>query len=208
MPEGFRDFQINGETLVKVKGPVGSDIADLTELGLASGPIRVMPKVVHQDIKIDDFGPETPAEVLVYVGEVAVYMTLIHFDNDALEECIRLAMGAEVFGELGRSGRPLGQFKQRFEEGCNWIGLNLLSPVLNLPWRFLTATLVSPLCEFPLGTECSEVSLTWRVIPYKAPPSAGSPEELKANGTVLWDRTLDVDEPDDEPDDELILVEV
>lgn len=187
----FRDFQLNGETLVKVIGPPDSGIDTLTELGLAVGQIRVIPEVIHRDLKIDDFGPNTPAEVLVYVGVVRVTMTLTHFDRDALEECVRLAMGAEVYGELGRSGRPLGRGRPRLTAGCNYVGLNLLSPVLGQPWRFLTAYLASPLFEFPLGVENSEVPLTWRAIPYKPLTGSGSVEEMTANGTVLWDRTLD-----------------
>jgi hypothetical protein len=203
-----RDFRINGETLVKVKGGAhlsGHVVGNLTELGLAVDQITVVPKFRHQELKVNDFGPDVPAEVLTMLAEVMIRMNLVHYDHSALDVCIAEAMGGtgDFFTEAGTlapAGTPLGAGIALHASGNHYISVNLLSPVLDRPWRFRACYLADQPIEYPLGTKASVVSLTWRCIPYTTFTSvvslstSGQPTvggEILSSGVVLWDRTLD-----------------
>lgn len=67
--------------------------SNLSELGLATDQIFVSPRFHHHPIIVDDFGPETPAEVLVHVSEVRIRMDLIHWDPTTLEMVVSESMG-------------------------------------------------------------------------------------------------------------------
>lgn len=200
-----RDFIINGETLVLVKG-VGALRSDspatpvLKELGLAEGGIIISPRFIRQDIHTDDFGSTIPAEVMNLLAEVRISMTLIHTDIEVLEQCIIEAMdggfidgGSE--GELAGAGALMGRGKDLFgvdpddrSNDCHYISLNLTSPVLNRPWRFPTAYLADDPVEIPLSATASAYQVTWRAIPYK---KSSPTTEATSIGLSLWDHTLD-----------------
>jgi hypothetical protein len=190
-----RDFQINGETLVKVKGAVNTGIEDLSELGLAVNEVKVTPTYVHKDMIVDDFGPDVPPDVMFMIAFITVTMTLVHYDDDALETCVQLAMGNHVDsdlnpvveeGELVGMGTPLGKGKPLFAEGNCLIELTLTSPQLEKPWRFPAAYLVGEVKDEPLGVRAKQVPLRWRCIPYRTLDDG----ELVSQGTRLWYRSL------------------
>ncbi|MDE2098087.1 MAG: hypothetical protein KGL39_12610 [Patescibacteria group bacterium] len=196
-----RDWVINGETLVKVSGndvnfktPLGKSNV---ELGLAEGPIRIRPRIVHRPIYADDYGPEVPAEVLYMLTDVTIDMTLIHYDYDILKRCIDESMGGtSVDGAMVGAGTPLGGGQPSTATGRaannHYISLDLYSPVLSYPWRFQSAYLTGPAVEIPLGTHCSVTRVVWRAIPYNFPGnSIGTNGEVVSAGTSTWDHTLD-----------------
>ena len=194
-----RDFYINGESLVLVKGRSDSAIGSLSQLGLASDPITVSPGFKHKDINVNAWG-EAPADVQWMLSDVNVSMTLMHFDSTVLATCWQLSMGGSlVEGQMGRAGQRMGNNQARFtaatgspatgnNSGNNYIGLNIASPVQGTPWRFFYAYLAQPPFRFPLGVEKSAVTLNWRVIPYTQDPYNGG---LGAYAYPLWDHTLD-----------------
>ena len=183
-----RDYHINGETLVQVKGRTDSAIGSLSELGLADSPVVVSPTFFHSDINVDAWG-DAAAEVQVMLAEIRVTMSLIHFDRTVLEECVRLSQGyPSAEGRLARAGTRLGGNNARFAAGNNFVGLNLTSPIEGRPWRFYFAYLINPPFSWPVGTEKSSVSVTWRVIPYTQDPWQGG---LGAGNQILYDHVLD-----------------
>ncbi len=187
-----RDFFINGETLVLVKGRSDSAIGTLTELGLSSDPIRVSPVFKHKDILVDAWG-EVPADVQFMLAEATVTMNLIHIDRGVLNTVIQESMaGAPAIGSLARAGQRMGNNQPRFgpggANGNHYIGLNLSSPVGNLPWCFYYAYLSSPPVQIPLGTEKSVFACQWRVVPYVQDPYGNG---QGAYGAVLWSHVLD-----------------
>ena len=191
-----RDFFINGECLVRVKGNVNTTISSLSELGLSEDPIVVTPDLKHTDLNLDAWGSEVPADVQFKLAAVTVRMKLIHFDRAVLDTCLIESMagagniaGAGLIGMLARAGRRMGGGNARFAANNHFIGLNLTSPSeANKPWRFYSAYLTGPPMEMPLGTEKSVVALNWRVIPYTQDPWGGG---TGADGVRLWDHSQD-----------------
>ena len=183
-----RDYFINGECLVRVKGATNSTIANLSELGLADNPIRVSYEFKHSDIKVDAWG-SVPPESQFMLAVANVSMTLVHIDRTVLDECVRLSMGGgSAVGVFPRAGTRMGGGGARFATTNNLIGLNLTSPVGSKPYRFLYSYLSAPPLEIPLGVEKSIFTLQWRVIPYTIDPWNNG---LGAAGTALWDHTAD-----------------
>jgi hypothetical protein len=188
-----RDFFINGESLVLVKGRADSSIGTLSQLGLTDGPIRVRLESRYLEIQVDAWGSEIPAEVQYKLSAVDISMNLVHLDRDVLDVCLMESMGgAPVIGQTARAGARLGNGLGRFAAGGalgnHYIGLNITSPVASKPWRFFFTYLVGPPMEFPLGTERSIVTLNWRAIPYTTDPyGAGT----GAYGASIWDYTLE-----------------
>ncbi len=184
-----RDFWVNGESMVYVKGASASYIANLTELGLSEGPIRIIPSYRHKDINLDAWGLAA-AEVQFMLAECQISMTLIHFDRTVLAACLQESLGATPLNEgtMNRAGARLGNGAAPFAATNHFISLNISSPVAGLPWKFPTTYLTGPPMEFPLGTEKSSVVLNWRAIPYTTDPYNGG---LGALGTVLWTHTAD-----------------
>lgn len=117
-----RGWQINGGGLVRVKfgghisGTVGTDthfvsglyFTNLSELGLTTDSIDIIPKWRHGEIKPDDYGPDIPAELMAYLAEVRIKMTLIHFDRDVLDICIAESMGGQYSVDEGANPNPPG----------------------------------------------------------------------------------------------------
>lgn len=194
-----RDFQIAGETLVVVKGGahlvsggIGRGIADGRELGLSSDAIRLSPKYVHHDMRIDDFGPEIPADVIANLADVTIRMNLVHYDKDVLDVCARESIGGGNgrWGVLAPAGTILGGNKFFFSSGWHYMSLNLITRD-DFSWRFRAAYLSQPPIEIPLGTSRTISQLTWRAIPYAEPTSMFDPGEIVSSGRVLFDHTVD-----------------
>lgn len=167
-----RGYVIYGESLVTVKGGAhlsGFSLGSLTELGLTSDEIRIIPRYVHHNIRVDDFGPEIPPEVLANLIDCTVKMTLINYDADALNVCLQESYGGTRFangdGTLAPAGTPMGGMNQPFASGCHYISMCILNA--ELPWRFPTSYLAETPVEIPIGTNTSCTSLTWKAIPYK-----------------------------------------
>lgn len=184
-----RDFSINGESLVQVKGAAGTTIANLAELGLAEGPISVTLDLRHKDILLDAWGGEIPADVQVMLGAANIAMGLIHMDLAVLDECLRLSFGGPAtMGQVSRAGTRLGANTARLAAGWKYVSLNISSPIAGRPWRFYNAYLTGPPLVYPLGTEKSVAVLNWRAIPYTTDPWQGG---VGAANQILFDRTLD-----------------
>lgn len=185
-----RGYVVNGECLVLVKGMVGTEIEEITELGLAEKGIIITPKYVHKDIRVDDFGPEVPADVLAMIAECSIAMTLVNFDPYILDACLSESMGGGVAGTMAGAGIPLGGGIPLYEEDCHYITLSLTSPNeefdFGLPaWNFLATYMPVKPMEYPIGTEKTLARLLWRAIPYVEPTSDG---EILSAGAVIWNR--------------------
>lgn len=184
-----RTFHVNGETMVYVKGAVGTFIANLSELGLSDTSINIQEDYGQQDVVVDAWGKNAAVDMQVLGGFCTVAMTLVHFDREVLRECIRLSMGGGTAeGMRARAGTFMGANNARFAAGWKYISLNLSSVVDLLPWRFYNAYLTGPPVQWPLGTERSVVSLNWRVIPYVQDPWQGGVGSLDH---ILYDHVLD-----------------
>ena len=209
-----RDFQINGESLVLVKfgehippalSNIPGSVSNLSELGLASEGIRITPRFVHHDLRVDDFGPNIPAEVLHQLADCTVSMTLIHYDVNTLDLCLGESLGGlEVggfpgptgvfIGTMNAAGTPLGGFVPYLQSGYHYTSMSILSPQLNFPWHFPAAYLAGTPMDLPLGTHASMTKLTWRAIPYNIPRNGDSPDfdgEIVSSGAILWDHIPD-----------------
>ncbi len=187
-----RDFVVNGETLVQVKGGQhlsGNQIAIVSELGLASEGIRISPHYFHTPINADDFGPNVSPEMQWQLAYVDIDMTLIHTDAYVLDVCMAESMGGTIpisgavvssgafsgtlidgvmqrAGILNPAGTLLGNGCEILRSGCHYISLNLTSPVLDYPWRFRHSYINGQPLEIPLGTSVSLYRVNWRCIPY------------------------------------------
>lgn len=219
-----RGFWIPGEGMVSVKGGAhmsGVPIGQLSQLGLANGPVQVTPTLFTQDVKCDDMGPQAAAEVVQYLAEVQIDMTLINFDPVVLDVCVDEALaGGGVFANPGSSqnflagimppaGTPLGNGRNLLSSGNHWISLNIAAPTgfsqgaqfmsgleVGLPWHFPSATLARDPAVYPLGTRAQVVKLSWRAITYRPLPAVDSDVfEVFSSGAVLWDHN-----PDTEPE--------
>ncbi len=193
-----RDFYVNGESMVFVKGQAGTGIATLQQLGLCDSPIRITLNTRYLDIITDSWGPQLPVDVQYFLSDALIQMTLVHFDPTILAVCINESQASVPFvGFVGRAGTRMGNNRARFAVGNSFIGLNIASPVQGTPWRFYYAYLVGPPFTWPLGTERSLVTLNWRAIAYTNDPwGGGTAQPNGAAGTgsyqaVLFDNTLD-----------------
>jgi hypothetical protein len=192
-----RGYVINGETLLKVKGHNALSVdgaAALHELGLMSEGVQISPTFHHRDVAPDDFGPNVPADVQWMLADVRVRGTLVHYDREVLEYCMMESMGgATTLGTLAPAGRSLGRGRPALSSGCHYWSLNLLSPVLDRPWRFRTCYLEGNPVEVRLGTGYTGAVINVRAIPYRDPtPSFANYDlNLGSSGAVLWDHTLD-----------------
>lgn len=188
-----RDFFINGESMVYVKGRADSLIGSLTELGLTEGPIRLSINFKQKDISVDAWGDEVPVDIQMKLAWVDISMNLAHFERSVLDVCILEGLGgAPVLGTMAHAGARMGNGLPRFAaggvNGNHFIGLNIASPVGNKPWCFLYSHLATQPMEFPLGTERSVVQVRWRAVPYTTDPWGTG---LGAYGTGLWTHVLD-----------------
>lgn len=174
-------------------GLAGQSIAEGRELGLASEAIQLSPRYVHHDMRIDDFGPDIPADVIANIAEITVRMNLVHYDRDVLDVCARESIGGGrgQWGVLAPAGTIMGGNKFFFASGWHYMSLNLITTQDNFPWRFRAAYLSQPPIEIPIGTRRMVTQLTWRAIPYAEPTSLFNPGEIISSGRVLFDHTPD-----------------
>lgn len=182
-----RSLYINGEAMVYVKGPAGSAIANLSELGLCEDQARITIHPIHSEIRLDAWGG-APAEVQRMNSFVTVTLRLLQFDADVLAEVVRLTMGGNLEGRTGRAGPLMGNGLARFAPGNNFIGLNIAAPQNSRHWRFFSAYLKDPIGEYPLGTLRSTVPVFFQAIPYTSDPWQGG---LGATNFPIFDHTLD-----------------
>lgn len=185
-----RDFQIQGENMVFVKGMSNSAIASLSELGLSEQPVKISVEFKNLDITLNAYGNQgVPADVQSMLATATISMSLIHFDPAVLDECVRLSMGGPVagIGTVNAAGQRLGNNLARFAAGNRLISVNVASPVANKPYRFYYCHLINT-ADYPMGTERQIVNVTFRAIPYTTDPWGNG---LGATGNRLWDNTLD-----------------
>lgn len=194
-----RSYVVNGESLVYVKGNSNSSIASLTQLGLAMDKVTITPNFRHQDIQVEAWGGSagTAAETQFMLADMTVHMNLVHFDPTVVRECVRLSMGgAPVEGQFPHAGTLMGGNVVRFQPGNNYIGLNIASPIGQLPWRFYFSYLAQQPFSWPLGVEKTILMLNWRIMPFPS-NSASDPANIQggtilgAQGNVLYDHVLD-----------------
>jgi hypothetical protein len=191
-----RDFRINGESLITVKGRQGSLLEDLQELGLTYTDVRIFPRFHHKDVLIDSYGPRMPADVISYGMEALIQMTLIHYDREVLNACLGESVGIDTVqlevpdGRPSKGGTMLGGQKAFGSEDNHFISVTITSPVERHPWRFPTSYVTGEIMEIPLGTKATIIQIIWRAIPYQKVSSSGDEEILPQNGKV-WDHTAD-----------------
>ena len=200
-----RSFQINGPTMVMVKGNGALNLSgqppfyasspfygygQLSQLGLAADNVTVTPRYVNRDISVTDFGPNVPAEVMWMLSDVTIRMNLVHYDKAVLDGCTAESMAGgmgllnipfALEGYMAPAGSLMGNGLPLLSSGNHYISLNLLSPVLGAPWRFPASYLSDPPFSMPLGTKITPVPLTWRAIPY-VPPSTGGGYSQSVSG--------------------------
>lgn len=188
--------------MVYVKqGVLGSPLptfSTLTELGLATGGITITPVFRHVDMHTDDFGPDVPADVMWMLAECHIDMTLVHYDQAVLLNCIKESMAGGTEGTMVGAGTPMGGLFALGSSTNHYMSLNITAPISGKPWRFPTAYLAEHPLELPLSNERTLAKLHWRAIPYPflytsaMLPSVLATSELKSTGVVLWTHTLDV----------------
>ena len=184
-----RNLYLNGESLVSVKGMAGTAIANLSQLGLTDpSPIPVSFNF-HIDPVLANAWGKVPFNTQWMGATAQITMSLVHFDNDVLNACIQESMGGGgAVGQMARAGTVMGASATRFAAGNHFIGLNIYSPVQNIPWRFYWAYLSESPMTFPLGVERSIVQLTWTAIPFTLDPWNNG---QGATNAVLFDHVLD-----------------
>lgn len=179
-----RQFIVQGETLVQVKGHANSSISSLTNLGVSDSPIVVTLTGKHDDIITDPTGSMVPCDIQTFVGEASIVFTMIHYDRAVLDTLYALSVGGTAPGTMGRAGQIMGNGLARLASGWLFVGMNLTGPVAGSGWNFKACYLADSY-SMPLGTERSATRATFRAIPYVADPASGSAL------AVLWNTTLD-----------------
>ena len=199
-----RSFVINGETLVKVKG-VGAlassgGNAKLWELGLTSEPITIMPRFFHQNIQADDYGPNIPANVMSMLGDCDIKLSLIHYDEQVLRNCIAQSMAYTSDGTFRSAGTLLKNNGPIFSSGNFFTSLSLVpGRSSGLPWRFPYAYLADSPLELSLGTQRSLAVCHWKALPLSTfrtttLQASGGTRELTSDRALLWDHERDISE--------------
>lgn len=187
-----RNYYVNGETMMKVKGRSDSSIGSLSDLGLNADSVVVQVMNMRLDIIVDAYG-KAPPETQFMGAFAECTHTLVHFDRSVLNTCIQEGWGSSpALGQLGHAGSLMGNGLARFAaggvNGNHFIGLNIISALGADPWRFLHAVLAESPVTFPLGTERSLVGLRWKSVPYSIDPWNNG------NGSYsvpIWDHTAD-----------------
>lgn len=183
-----RDWYINGDTMVQVRGGahLTSGLNVITNLGLAIDQVRVSPSFSRQPIHADGFGKVVAPEYRSKLMSARVSMTLVHFDPQVLDQCVRESQGGgvgaipdptavggqiEAEGVLAQAGTLMGGYKPRFASGNHYIGLTVKGTTeITRPWRFLYTMIDGTGPVYPLGNGFSAVPVTWLVVPYLEPP--------------------------------------
>ena len=187
--------------MVRIMGRQGTLIGDSPhDLGLSTDAIRIIPRFIHQDIKVDDFGSEIPAEVMKMMADCQIRMNLVHYDDDLLRFCYQESFGTGLNvgvadGICGPAGRTLGRGWALYTAFNSYIAVNLVpGQGIETPWRFPACYVNAQPLEIPIGAEKTVVTLSWRAIPYVdvSLDSDGNANrgEAVSNGAILWDHTL------------------
>lgn len=189
----FRDFVINGECMVYVRGngALGSSTTgdpQKHELGLTADGVQIYPQLYHDPVHTSQHGDKVQVETRWKLASCEVHMKLVHFNRDVLRACIQESTAAplntindpdstDIFtdGWVGPAGSFLGGGKQLWESGCHYVSVGVTSPVDNFPWRFPASYLMGPPLLYPIGTESTVAELRWKVIPYQVPYQANQP---------------------------------
>lgn len=197
-----RAYQIYGEFMVNVRGGQhlpssvgGFNNNKIAQLGLTSEAVTIVPRFRHKEIYTDDYGKEIPAELMCYMADAQVNITLVHYDEDVLQICMQETMGGgdgsfSVLGNDGimpRGGRLLGNNISMYFSGNHYLSVSLFPAASVKGWRFTSCYLNSQPLVIPVGAERSLVQLSFRAIPYSTMTSG----EVLASGVVLWDRIPD-----------------
>ncbi len=179
-----RDYYINGETMVYIKGR--APYAAKTELGLSDQPIRVSVEYQNLGIQVNAYG-QVPPERQAMGSMARVYMSLVHFDKTALRFLIQEATGGgPSIGTLGHAGTRYGGGQVIGHPECHYVSLGIESALGQDPWTFAYGVLANNPLEWPLGAERSIVSLSWEIVPYSVDPwNAGQ----GSYGVPLWTHT-------------------
>lgn len=175
-----RDYNINGPVLVTVTNNV---IGTGIELGVCSSQVIVSPTFYHKELYSDDFGNMVPPEHLWMGADAIIEMSLVHYDDQVLYQCLAQSMGGSKINSLAGFGKPMGGGQARGAAGNHYIKLTLASPDLGQPWVFPSAFLYQRPMMLPLGVERSLVTLTWRAVPYGQPDDDG---DVISHETELW----------------------
>lgn len=189
-----RQYQVNGETLVKLKGGThlqnfGMSGSAVVTLGVAADPITISYNLNHLDIHTDKYTQEKPVDVMWMGADAIIKMNLIHWDNDILNTAVSEAMDgydpdALVSGGTGIPGLTLGHNLDPYSSGCRYMGLGLTSTVTS-GRSFPTCYLHQQPIQMPLSTEKSIVQVTFRAIRYSKMNSDGT----VAEPSLLWEYT-------------------
>lgn len=205
-----RDYLIHGEALVKVKGMVGTSIADVQELGLSDKQIKLIPRFLHKGLLVNDYG-DVPAGIVTRLADAFIEMTLVNFDKDILRACWGEAQGGwfGATGTLQGAGVILDGGAARFADGWRYISLNLTYSVgtiqggssdgfNGMPWRFYKTYICDPPQEFPIGNDRTIVKIRWHALPYQTPSYSpgetdygGALPDYISQNTILWDHSED-----------------
>lgn len=184
-----RDYYINGETMIYIKGAVDSAYPEVTELGLCEQPIRVSVEYRHLDIQVNAYGHVAPEKQAM--GAMAkVYMSLVHFDPAVLRFLISQSVGgAPSPGTLGHAGNRMGNGVARYGPGWRYVGMSVVSALTAgdpniVPWTFYCGVLANNPLEWPLGAERSVITATFDILPYSLDPWNGGNGSY---GVRLWD---------------------
>ncbi len=183
-----RDFQINGETLVRVQTGVlpGFNLQSATELGLAIDAIQVSFTYNRDILTVDAWG-KAPVDVQNMNMIAHIRMNLVHVDIDVLEAVQQITVGGNAtLGTVGRAGVRLGNNVAPGVGAGRLITVGLTSPQLTRPYRFYNCYLDNPPIQIPLGTERSVFALNWTAIPYVDDPYQAS---AGCSNWALYDRT-------------------
>lgn len=177
-----REYVVHGESLVSVKGTI---FDDLSELGLAEDEIVVTERLYHEDIMVDDFGPNVAVDVLTNMSDVLVRMVMIHYDTTILDYCIAASQASFTNGVMGYCGTPLfaGGFAIRLNIKCTD----------ERPYRFFQAYLIDNV-PIPISTKRSAVELTWRCLPVSPAVFVqlrGYTTEIVSPNSLIYDRVHD-----------------
>jgi len=158
------------------------------QLGLSDAPIDISLSWRHKPLYVDDYGPDVPFDLMWMLAEANVRMTLVHYDDYVLQQCLIESMAGGGYsdpdlgpntafpGTLAGAGTLIGGNVEPFGYGWHYMSLsiqpgNLTNDQLQsgyraLPWRFINSVLAEPPITIPVGTSYSVTRLNWRVIPY------------------------------------------
>lgn len=200
-----RDFQVDYEVMVRVKGSVQSYIFEPMDLGLCSEGISITPAWKHKDINVDDFGPDVPAEILCMMAEVSISIPLIHYDPDVLNACLSESLGGfqtttgendniliPAPGIMMPAGTPLGGGVELYGSGNHYISLSLCSAISGGSFHFPAAFMTKAPMTLKLGQKTRIAMTTWRAIPYVSFAQNAGPEGISSSGVILWDTDIDL----------------